>query len=152
MYRQSDEQALLAIIRYNRLIDIFTRLSCFSVQSHLRTSIRGIGQIEIDELYVGIDRRGAHYILPIEVKAASDKLAIPQIQNMLALAADRFPSLIARPVGAQFVDEDVIALFEFEAGAPGDGPVVVSERQYRLVPAEELPPDVVESYGKRLDD
>lgn len=74
LYRQSDEQALLAIIRYNRLTDIFTRLSCFSVQSHLRTNLSGTGQVEIDELYVGIDRRGAHYVLPVEVKSASDAL------------------------------------------------------------------------------
>ena len=72
LYKQSDEQALLAIIRYNRLIDVFTRLSCFSVQSHLRTSLKGSGQIEVDELYVGLDRKGAHYVIPVEVKSAED--------------------------------------------------------------------------------
>ena len=152
MYRQSDEQALLAIIRYNRLVDVFTRLSCFSVQSHLRTSLGGIGQVEIDELYVGIDRRGAHYVLPIEVKSASDKLGVPQVENMFALAAERFPRLIARPIGAQFVDDDVIALFEFERSDPTRSPAVSLERHYRLVPAEELPVDVVESYSRRIED
>jgi len=128
LYRQSDEQALLAIIRYNRLVDVFTRLSCFSVQSHLRTSLQGTGQVEIDELYVGIDRRGAHYVLPIEVKSAFDRLGVPQVENMFALAAERFPHLIARPLGAQFVEGDVIAMFEFELGEAGQGPVVSLER------------------------
>lgn len=152
MYRQSDEQALLAIIRYNRLVDVFTRLSCFSVQSHLRTSLGGIGQVEIDELYVGIDRRGAHYVLPVEVKSASDKLGVPQVENMFALAAERFPTLIARPLGAQFVDNDVIALFAFERGGDGRSLVVSIERHYQLVPAEQLPADVVESYSRRIED
>src|SRR5690606_20986983 len=43
----SDEQALLAKVRYNRLIDIFLGLTCYSLQNHLRTTVKGIGQIEI---------------------------------------------------------------------------------------------------------
>jgi hypothetical protein len=42
----TDEQALLTRARYNRLIDIFTGLTCYSVQNHLRTTIEGIGQVE----------------------------------------------------------------------------------------------------------
>ncbi len=34
-YALNDEQALLARLRYNRLIDIFTRITCYSLQSHL---------------------------------------------------------------------------------------------------------------------
>ncbi len=59
-YALDDEQALLALIRYNRLIDTFTGVTCYSLQNHLRTSVPEIGQIEVDELYVGLDRRGAH--------------------------------------------------------------------------------------------
>ena len=55
LYNQTDEQALLAIVRYNRMVDVFVKLSCFSIQSHLRTSLSNQSQIEIDELYVGID-------------------------------------------------------------------------------------------------
>lgn len=53
-YALSDEQALLAKVRYNRLIDIFTGVATYSLQNHLRTQIPDIGQIEIDELYVGV--------------------------------------------------------------------------------------------------
>ncbi|MGH7890577.1 MAG: endonuclease, partial [Thermodesulfobacteriota bacterium] len=45
-YALGDEQALLAKIRFNRLIDIFTGLTCYSMQSHLRTSLPEIGQTE----------------------------------------------------------------------------------------------------------
>jgi len=35
-YALTDEQAVLAKIRYNRLIDIFTGITCYSLQNHLR--------------------------------------------------------------------------------------------------------------------
>ena len=56
-YSLSDEQALLARIRYNRLIDTFLGITAYSLQNHLRTKIQNYGQIEIDELYTGIDAR-----------------------------------------------------------------------------------------------
>jgi len=57
-YALTDEQALLAKVRYNRLIDIFLGITASSLQNHLRTKIPNYGQIEIDELYVGLDSRG----------------------------------------------------------------------------------------------
>lgn len=45
-YSASDEQALLTIVRYNRLIDTFLGITCYSLQNHLRTTVDGIGQIE----------------------------------------------------------------------------------------------------------
>ncbi len=49
-YALSDEQALLAKLRYNRLIDIFTGVTCHSLQSHLRTTVAAVGQVETDEI------------------------------------------------------------------------------------------------------
>jgi hypothetical protein len=65
MYALNDEQALLAKLWYNRLIDIFTGVTYYSLQSHLRTFVDNIGQIETDEIYVGVDKRGAHYAFPV---------------------------------------------------------------------------------------
>ncbi len=67
-YALSDEQALLARLRYNRLIDIFTGITCYSLQNHLRTMIPELGQVETDEIYIGVDRQGAHYVLPVQAK------------------------------------------------------------------------------------
>ena len=50
----TDEQALLAKVRYNRLVDVFTGLTCYSIQNHLRTTVENIGQIEVDEIYLGV--------------------------------------------------------------------------------------------------
>jgi hypothetical protein len=38
-YALEDEQALLAKLRYNRLLDIFTGVTCYSLQNHLRTTV-----------------------------------------------------------------------------------------------------------------
>jgi hypothetical protein len=49
-YALSDEQALLAKVRYNRLLDIFLGIATYSLQNHLRTTVASIGPIEIDEI------------------------------------------------------------------------------------------------------
>jgi hypothetical protein len=78
-YRLNDEQALLAKLRYNRLLDIFTGLACYSLQSHVRTTAPGIGQVETDEIYVGIDKRGVHFVLPVQAKGATERIGAVQI-------------------------------------------------------------------------
>ena len=118
-YALTDEQALLAKLRYNRLVDVFTGVTCYSIQNHLRTTVRSIGQIETDEIYVGVDRRGAHFILPVQAKGRADQIGVVQIEQDLALCDEQFPNLIARPIAAQFMDDDGIALFEFARDSDG---------------------------------
>src|ERR1035437_2771786 len=89
-YALGDEQALLAIMRFNRLIDIFTGLTCYSLQNHLRTTVPEMGQVEVDEIYIGIDKRGAHYIIPVQAKGGTDSLGIVQIEQDFGLAAAKF--------------------------------------------------------------
>jgi len=147
MYALNDEQALLAKVRYNRLVDIFTGVACYSLQNHLRTTVPHIGQVETDEIYVGVDKRGAHYIFPVQAKGGRDTLSIVQIEQDFALCAHKFPHLICRPIAAQFVNDDLIALFAFESGT--DGVVVIGEKHYRLVPSVSLTPADLENYRTR---
>jgi hypothetical protein len=146
-YAMSDEQALLAKIRYNRFIDIFTSLTCYSLQNHLRTTVPGIGQVETDEVYIGLDKRGAHYVLTVQAKGKADKIGIVQIEQDLAMCAAKFPALVFRPIAAQLIDDDVIALFEFEETK--EGIRVSAEKHYKLVPPEDLTPEELQSYRKR---
>ncbi len=44
-----DEQAILAKVRYNRLVDLFLGVVCYSLQSHLRTFITDVGQVPRSE-------------------------------------------------------------------------------------------------------
>ncbi|HEV2167021.1 MAG TPA: endonuclease [Thermoplasmata archaeon] len=147
-YAQSDEQALLAKLRYNRLVDVFTGITCYSLQSHLRTTVEDLGQVETDEVYVGLDRSGAHYVLPVQAKGKNDRHNVVQIESDIAMCAEKFPALIAKPVGAQFMEGGIIAMFEFEHGR--DGVSVASEQHYRLVRPNELTPEEIELYRSRL--
>ena len=148
MYALGDEQALLARVRYNRLIDTFLGITCYSLQNHLRTSVPDIGQVETDELYVGVDARGCQYVIPVQAKGGSDTLNIVQIAQDMALCDSRFPELVCRPVAAQFTRDDVIALFAFEKIE--DEVKVSSERHYRLVDPSELTDEDLVSYRQRM--
>lgn len=150
-YALSDEQALLARLRYNRLVDIFTGVACYSIQNHLRTKVKRMGQIETDEIYVGLDKRGAHYVIPVQAKGKGDRLGIVQIEQDFELCREKFPDLLPRPIAAQFMDDMTIALFEFDDD-PDDGVVKLAERHYRLVPEHELSIDELRIYGKRRSD
>jgi hypothetical protein len=148
-YALSDEQALLAKVRYNRLIDIFTGVTCYSLQNHLRTTAPNMGQVETDEIYIGVDKKGAQYVFPVQAKGGNDKLSVVQIEQDLAICAHKFPSLISRAIGAQFMSEGVIALFEFEEGE--DGVTICHEKHYRLVPPEEVTEADLETYRNRAE-
>ncbi len=63
------------------------------------------------------------------------------------MCASKFPNLICRPVAAQFMREDLIALFEFERQASGIA--VTTERHHRLVDPEEIDADDLETYKRR---
>ena len=149
-YAFNDEQALLAKLRYNRLIDIFTGVTCYSLQSHLRTTVPGMGQVETDEIYVGVDKRGIQYVFPIQAKGGSDKLNVVQIEQDFGVCEQKFPGLICRPIAAQFMQDGVIALFEFEQ--TDDGVKIAAEKHYRLVPPEEVTDDDLRNYRKRSSD
>lgn len=147
MYSRSDEQALLATVRYNRLLDIFTGVTCYSLQSHLRSNVPNRGQVETDELYVGVDKRGVHYVFPVQAKGGRDQLSVQQIEGDIALCRQVWPALVCRPVAAQFIRRDLIALFLFEE--QGGTAAVASERHYRLVPPEGISPEDLVLYATR---
>ncbi len=89
-YALGDEQALLAKERYNRLIDVFTGVACYSLQNHLRSSVPQLGQVETDEIYVGLDRRGAHFIFPVQSKGGNDRLALFKSNKTWNFALESF--------------------------------------------------------------
>lgn len=134
-----DEQALLALVRYNRLVDVFLGVAAHSLQNHLRTTVVGIGQVEVDEVYLAVDRHGAQFVVPVQAKGGSDQIGIVQIEQDLGMCAEKFPEMVARPVAAQFMDNGVIALFEL--ALQDDEIRVVQEAHYKLVPYEGISDD-----------
>lgn len=139
-----DEQALLAIVRYNRLIDVFLGIATYSLQNHLRTTVRGVGQIEIDELYVGIDSRGCHYVIPVQAKVGKDQISIVQTAQDIRACEEKFNGIRCRPVSVQFIPDRTIAMFELTFQE--DELRVAAERHYRLVSADQLNRDQVRGY------
>ena len=135
-HAMSDEQALLAKIRYNRLLDVFLGVSAYSLQNHLRTTVKDIGQIEVDEIYVAVDSTGRQFILPVQAKGGSDQLSVVQSEQDLLWCRERLPNLICRPILTQFSEGDLIAMFEVTLD--DDDIKLVQEKHYRLVPGSEV--------------
>ncbi len=147
-YALGDEQALLAKVRYNRLVDVFLGITAFSLQNHLRTTVKEIGQIEIDEIYVGIDRYGRQFVVPVQAKGGNDKHAVVQTQQDILCCSEKFPNLICRAVSAQFMTEGRIAMFELTV--QGGEVKVIDEKHYQLVPSANISPAELQQYSTRI--
>ena len=144
-YALGDEQALLAKVRYNRLIDIFLGATAYSLQNHLRTTVKGVGQIEIDEVYVAVDKHGRQFIVPVQAKGGKDQHGIVQTAQDIAWCQSKMPKLICRPVSVQFVSPTEIAMFVF---VMSDGEIkVAEERHYELVPAKSVTDEDLKNYS-----
>ncbi len=136
----TDEQALLTRARYNRLIDIFTGITCYSIQNHLRTTVTDIGQVEIDEIYVGLNKRGTHFVLPCQAKSPGDRFGIVQVMQDIALCQERYPQAICKPIALQFTADDSVAMLELTVREEDDllKLNIVEEKQYQLIPRSEI--------------
>jgi hypothetical protein len=143
-YALDDEQALLAIVRYNRLIDTFLGLTTYSLQNHLRTTVKAIGQIEIDELYIGLDKQGCHYVIPVQAKGGKDQIGVVQTTQDIRFVEQKFPGMRCRAIAAQFMEDGIVALFELTLRE--DEVKVVEERHYQLVPADRLDATAIRNY------
>lgn len=105
-------------------------------------------QIEIDEVYVGLDKYGCQYIIPIQAKGGNDQLSTVQSKQDMACCTEKFPDLVCRAVSAQFLDDDRIAMFEL---CLDDRGLVrtVEERHYRLVSADQIGASDLANYRSR---
>ena len=103
--------------------------------------------VSTSETLPGIDRHGRQFVIPVQAKGGSDQHGAIQTQQDIACCEAKFPTLICRPISAQFMSETRIALFEL---AVEDGELkIVEERHYRLVPAAEISPDDLRAYETR---
>jgi hypothetical protein len=141
----TDEQALLTKVRYNRLIDIFTGLTCYSIQNHLRTTVVNVGQIEIDEIYVGINKKGTHFVIPCQAKSPGDRFGIVQVMQDIEFAKIRYPHAICKPIALQFLSINEVAILELAVEETNEifHLSVVDERHYNLVGKDEISDDEI---------
>jgi hypothetical protein len=141
----TDEQALLTRARYNRLIDMFLGLTCYSIQNHLRTTVPNIGQIEVDEIYLGVNKRGAHFVIPCQAKSPGDRFGIVQVIQDICLCRAKYPNAICRPVALQFQGPNEVAILELAIQEDHDllRLSVVDEKHYCLSHRSEVTPEQI---------
>ena len=102
-------------------------------------------------MYVGLDSRGAQYIVPVQAKGGTDVLgAIQTIQDLTFCQTEmKYCNCIARAVSAQFLADDTIALFE--TGFDGDEVFIVRERHYKLTESGAIGGKDLELYRTESD-
>jgi len=135
LYSLSDEQSLLAKIRYNKILDLFLGIVTYSMQNHLRTKIPDIGQIEIDELYIGVNKIGQQFIMPVQAKVGNDKIGAVQLYQDISYCQSVFPDLICIPIAVHY-SGDEICIFRLDLDKWSVG--IVEERHYKLVSSTEF--------------
>lgn len=85
--------------------------------------------------------------MPVQAKRRGDKLSTIQTSQDVACCRQKFSALTCRPVSAQFMDDEVIALFEF--ALMGDEVRIAEERHYQLVPADSIQAEDLRTYAAR---
>jgi len=74
--------------------------------------------------------------IPVQAEGGQDRIGAVQTDQDIRFVRERFADKPCRAVAAQFMDGEVVALFEL---AERKGEIkVVEERHYRLVPAKAL--------------
>lgn len=144
----TDEQALLTKVRYNRLVDLFSGLTCYSIQNHLRTTVENVGQIEIDEIYLGVSKKGAHYVIPCQAKSPGDRFGIVQVMQDIEFCRQRYPNALCKPMALQFLSENDVAILELAVEDNGKMFTlsVVDERHYQLTGKDEISEQEITAY------
>jgi hypothetical protein len=116
---EMDEQALLTVASYCRVLDHLTGMKIYRLRSHVRKSVPGIGQAELDAIDVGIagSEEDLPVVFPIEAKALADALNRVQIFNMVQYAKHYFPGLVVRPLAIKVDEASVLHVMEFNSPA-----------------------------------
>jgi hypothetical protein len=113
-----DEQALITTFHHNGVFSLFLGGAVlYQQQAHKRMHVKGIGQVEIDDIDAGIDKDGTKIIVPKGVKIAitganDGKFNWPQIKQDFAACEQLQPGIDIRPIGALALP-DRFVLMEF---------------------------------------
>ena len=87
------------------------------------------------------------FVVPVQAKGGNDQLGSVQAKQDMACCAEKFPGLVCRPIAAQFMDDERIAIFELTI--EGDQIKVVDETHYQLVPRDMISDQDLETYRAR---
>lgn len=129
-----DEQALLTMISYCKLLDHFTGLTVYRLRSHVRKSVPNVGQAELDEIDVGVALKDddTPVVFPVEAKAADEVINRVQVATAVAYCLTYFPGHEIRPIVAKLTYDGVIHFLEFRPTTTLAGLRVIHSCGYRL--------------------
>jgi len=132
---RKDEQSLVTTVVYNRLVDIFTGLTCFHIQSHYRSFLKRVGEVELDALFVGVDKTGTLHVVPVEAKsqAESEMIGRVQVWQMAMLARQDFGKLQRRIIAVKALRDETVGFVEFDDQTDPDEFGIVSVSRFRLI-------------------
>jgi hypothetical protein len=128
-----DEQALLSTVRHASLVSLATGVVAHHLQSHVRSTIAS-GQVELDDLYVGIDDTGQQYSIPVEAKAGSGAISLIQVEQGAEFCLTKKPETVCLPLGIQRLADGTIHFFVFGKlrAATGGTPTLLLQRELRV--------------------
>jgi len=129
-----DEQGLLSIVNYCQILDHFTGLKVYRLRSHVRKSVVGVGQAEVDEVDVGVamGEDEIPVVFPIEAKAADEAVNRVQIASQVTFAKQYFPSHQIRPISIKVDYDSVVHFLEFNVTTEPSEVEVVRSARYRI--------------------
>lgn len=134
MLADMDEQAVLTVASYCKLFDHFTGLQVYRLRSHVRRSVPGVGQAELDAIDVGVALRDDEMpvVFPIEAKATADALNRVQIFNMVQYSRHYFSDMTIRPLAIKVDDDSVLHMMEFNVALKAAELKIVRSSSYVL--------------------
>ncbi len=103
------------------------------MQGHIRTFIPRSGQIEVDDLYLGVDLNGKQYVIPVEAKSEREPLGVVQVVSLNTYALKAYPDLTLKSVAVKAWPDGSIFFLEFNSAVDGEDLSVTNYRRYRLI-------------------
>ena len=85
--------------------------------------------------------------MPVQAKSERDQIGRVQPEQDISLCEERWGELICRLVAAQMMENETIALFEFEI--QDDDVRIVSEKHYQLVDPDQMTGEDLRQYRQR---
>ena len=134
-----DEQGLLSVVNYCKLLDHFSGLQVYRLRSHVRKSVKALGQAELDEIDVGVALRDDEIpvIFPIEAKAADEPINRVQISSMVLFSNQYFPNMLVRPLVIKLDYNSLIHILEFNMSSEPSAVTILRSATYKLTLSKE---------------
>lgn len=129
-----DEQALLSVLRYNDMFSRFLGFRVYHFKSHVRKSVPGVGQAEVDDVHVAVEQGydGPLTIVPVEAKAKDDPVSRTQVVTQIRYAQHVFPGHPIRPLTVKLFETGDILFMEFNVTTLPNDLQIVRHAYFRL--------------------